>query len=57
MVSILVKLNSPYFSLGEWILSESRPKPIITVLTPSTFSNKDTMGIDPPPSEVMVFTK
>src|SRR6476620_1755243 len=38
-----------YFSLGECRLSLSSPKPMNTILTPSSFSKIEQIGMEPPP--------
>ena len=40
--------SSPNRSLGEWIESESRPKPMRTVSRPRIFLKSATTGIEPP---------
>ena len=43
------KLDSSYFSFGEWMRSSSRPKPTISESIPSSRLKSPTTGIEPPP--------
>ena len=42
------KLETSYFSFGEWMRSSSRPKPIISESMPRIRLKSPTTGIDPP---------